>query len=139
MKYRHLLFGLALIAGTVGCTGTHEKSDEEPVAINDFPTQERIDYALSCIAKKGGLTYISQYGCGCKVDKIAEKMSFEEFDQARTFGFLRSTPGEAGGVFRDPEHAKKLKAKLQAAEEYAEKSCFVKQIQNPKLSPAPAK
>lgn len=135
MNHTYLLFGLTLLIGTVGCTSAPEKMKEEPVFISDFPTQERIDYVLSCIAKKGGLTYITQYGCGCKVDKIAEKMSFGEYDQARTFGFMRSTPGEAGGVFRDPDHAKALKAKLQAAEEFAEKSCFVKQIQNPKLSP----
>ncbi|PKM34981.1 MAG: hypothetical protein CVV06_18695, partial [Gammaproteobacteria bacterium HGW-Gammaproteobacteria-10] len=76
--------------------------------------------------KKGGLTYITQYGCGCKIDKIAEKMSFADYDQARTFGFMRKTPGEAGGVFRDPPEAKRLRKLMEEAEAYAEKSCFVK-------------
>ncbi|PKM11614.1 MAG: hypothetical protein CVV13_08540 [Gammaproteobacteria bacterium HGW-Gammaproteobacteria-3] len=121
-----LFFGALLLSTLVGCTTTSEKPEGEATSINDFSTQERVDYVLSCIAQKGGLTYISQYGCSCKVDKIAEKMSFADYDQARTFGFLRSTPGEAGGVFRDPKEAKRLKKLIQEAETYAERMCFVK-------------
>jgi len=39
---------------------------------------------------------------------------------------LRSTPGEAGGVFRDPKQAKDLRKVLKEAEAYAERQCFVK-------------
>ncbi|GAB4275005.1 MAG: hypothetical protein Kow0065_23060 [Methylomicrobium sp.] len=125
MKINKLL-GSALLATLVGCTTTSEKPDQATTFVNDFPTQERVDYVLSCIAKKGGLTYITQYGCGCKIDKIAEKMSFADYDQARTFGFMRKTPGEAGGMFRDPPEAKRLRKLMEEAEAYAEKSCFVK-------------
>ncbi len=121
-----LLIGSAILAALAGCSTTQEKLDEDAPFVSDFPTQERVDYVLSCIAKKGGLTYITQYGCGCKIDKIAEKMSFADYDQARTFGFMRKTPGEAGGVFRDPPEAKRLRKLMEEAEAYAEKSCFVK-------------
>ena len=120
------LVSIFVFATLAGCSTTQEKTVKETTFVSDFPTQERIDYVLSCIAKKGGLTYITQYGCGCKVDKIAEKMSFADYDKARTFGFLRSTPGEAGGVFRDPAEAKRLKKLMQEAEDYAERMCFVK-------------
>ena len=121
-----ILFNLVIAAALTGCAATQEKTAEETVAINNFPTQERVDYVLSCIAKKGGLTYISQYGCGCKIDKIAEKMTFEQYDKARTYGFMRSTAGEAGGVFRDPKESNQLKKLMQEAEDYAERMCFVK-------------
>lgn len=121
-----LLIGSAILAAIAGCSATQEKLDEDVPFVSDFPTQERVDYVLSCIAQKGGLTYITQYGCGCKIDKIAEKMSFADYDQARTFGFMRKTPGEAGGVFRDPPEAKRLRKLMEEAEAYAEKSCFVK-------------
>ncbi|MBE0436143.1 MAG: hypothetical protein IBX56_10095 [Methylomicrobium sp.] len=121
-----LLIGSAILAALAGCSTTQEKLDEDAPFVSDFPTQERVDYVLSCIAKKGGLTYITQYGCGCKIDKIAEKMSFADYDQARTFGFMRKTPGEAGGAFRDPPEAKRLRKLMEEAEAYAEKSCFVK-------------
>lgn len=125
MKNKALLCTL-LIATLAGCSASTKKQPEETPFVNDFPTQERVDYVLSCIAKHGGLTYITQYGCGCKADKIAEKMSFADYDKARTYGFLRKTAGEAGGVFRDPEEAKRLKKLIQEAEAYAEKMCFVK-------------
>ncbi|WP_341325142.1 hypothetical protein [Methylotuvimicrobium sp. KM2] len=121
-----LLIGSVFLSALAGCSTTQEKLDEDAPFVSDFPTQERVDYVLSCIAQKGGLTYITQYGCGCKIDKIAEKMSFADYDQARTFGFMRKTPGEAGGVFRDPPEAKRLRKLMEEAEAYAEKSCFVK-------------
>ncbi|MBU2570680.1 MAG: hypothetical protein KJ725_11765 [Gammaproteobacteria bacterium] len=121
-----LLIGSVFLSALAGCSATQEKLDEDAPFVSDFPTQERVDYVLSCIAQKGGLTYITQYGCGCKIDKIAEKMSFADYDQARTFGFMRKTPGEAGGVFRDPPEAKRLRKLMEEAEAYAEKSCFVK-------------
>ncbi len=112
-----------------GCETTGEQNvnamDIALPKINDYPTRDRVEYVMNCIAQHGGLTYINQYACGCKIDKIAEKLTFEEFDAAKTFSYLKSTAGESGGVFRDPESSKKLRQKLKEAEAYAEKSCFV--------------
>ncbi len=124
------LLGLITVIAATGCTSTPEKTPEqaEPQALkaNDFPTRDRVEYVLNCVAQHGGLTYITQYACGCKVDKIAEKLSFADYEAARTFSMLKSTPGEAGGVFRDPQQSKDLRKQLKDAEAYAEKQCFVK-------------
>jgi hypothetical protein len=131
MKITPLSLSVLSLAILTGCSTTEKAvTDEittEPTPIvNDYPTQERVEYVLNCVAKHGGLTYITKYACGCKIDKIAEKLSYKEYEEARTFTFLRSTPGEKGGAFRDPALAKDLRARLKEAEEYAEKSCFVK-------------
>lgn len=94
--------------------------------INEYPTRDRVEYVFNCVAQHGGLSYINQYACGCKIDKIAEKMSFTDFDAAKTFSYLKSTAGENGAVFRDPKQSKDLRKLLKESEEYAEKSCFVK-------------
>ncbi|WP_459992520.1 hypothetical protein [Methylosoma difficile] len=132
MKATTLLMSLAITLLTA-CSTTPEKTESTPVAeapatpvTNDFPTRDRVEYVLNCVAQHGGLTYISQYACGCKIDKIAEKMTFSEYEAAKTFTYLKSTPGDAGGVFRDPTQSKDLRKKLKEAEEYAEKNCFVK-------------
>ncbi|MGZ8162506.1 MAG: hypothetical protein ACXWTK_01765 [Methylobacter sp.] len=130
-KYRLFLIGFASILAITGCTATQEKPAEKAPAearpfINDYPTRDRVEYVLNCIAQHGGLTYITQYACGCKVDKIAEKLTFNEYEAAKTFTYLRSTPGESGGVFRDPAQSKDLRKRLKEAEQYAEKNCFVK-------------
>ena len=81
---------------------------------------------LECVAKHGGLSYINQYACGCKIDKIAEQMSFEEYEEARTYVQMVKTPGEAGAAFRDPKQSKDLRTRLKEADAAAERACFVK-------------
>ena len=131
MKKSLILSSVLLIL--TGCAATEDsvKPDaqtaiEQPAKINDFPTRDRVDYVLECVAKHGGLSYINQYACGCKIDKIAEKLSFEEYEAARTFVQMQKTPGENGAPFRDPKQSKDLRSKLKEADEAAEKACFVK-------------
>jgi len=136
MKIKWLVFSSVLLGILSGCSTVSKQSDltetkskeetNENVVMNDYPTRDRVEYVLNCVAQHGGLSYINQYACGCKIDKIAEKLTFEEYDSAKTFSYLKSTPGESGGVFRDPAQSKSLRARLKEAEAYAEKSCFVK-------------
>jgi hypothetical protein len=125
--YKSLILS-AVLAFTAGCAATsvQEKPVGQANQLNGYPTRDRVEYVLNCIAQHGGLSYISQYACGCKIDKIAEQMSFEDYDSAKTFSNLRSVPGESGAAFRDPKQSKDLKKKLKEAEVSAEKSCFVK-------------
>ena len=117
---------------TSGCSMLSDKQAVEPepavtVTMHNYPTRDRVEYVFNCIGKHHGnlFDYVLRYSCGCKVDKIAEKLTFEEFEAATTFSMLRSTPGENGAVFRDPQQSKDLRSRLKEAEEYAEKSCFV--------------
>lgn len=115
-----------------GCASTQESvtsedaSAEPAVRVNDYPTRDRVEYVLECVAKHGGLSYINQYACGCKIDKIAEKLSFAEYEAARTYGQMVKTAGEAASAFRDPEESKDLRTRLKEADAAAEKACFVK-------------
>lgn len=123
-----LLIFICFFALITGCSSTAEKTNEtdEAVFINDYPTRDRVDYVLNCVAKHGGLNFINQYACGCKIDKIAEKLSFKEYESAQTFSYLKKVPGESGAAFRDPEHGSNLRKRLKEAEQFAESQCFVK-------------
>jgi hypothetical protein len=131
-KYTASVLSLSLCAAIAGCTTTPEKTVEQASAeptpmVNDYPTRDRVEYVLNCVAQHGGLTYITQYACGCKIDKIAEKLTFTEFESAKTFTYLsKGQTGDAGAVFRDPAQSKDLRTRLKEAEAYAEKKCFVK-------------
>jgi hypothetical protein len=96
-----------------------------PADANDFPTQARIEYVLRCMDSNGGQKYENLYSCVCIIDKIAENIAYEEYVEGEVFTQLRTTPGERGGVFRDPERASLLVRKLREITEVAEKSCFV--------------
>ncbi|BCG62958.1 MAG: hypothetical protein methR_P0640 [Methyloprofundus sp.] len=120
-----------LLTGCSVCTDkeieiTDTTTETSTTIQNDYPTRDRVDYVFNCIAKHGGkLDYITQYACGCKIDKIAEKLTFAEYEAASTFSMLRSTPGENGSVFRDPQQSKDLRKQLKEAEKYAEQQCFI--------------
>ncbi len=93
---------------------------------NDFPTQVRVEFVLGCMEEQGGQSYDTLYKCVCLVDAIADEMSHDEFAQARVFSQLRTTPGERGGVFRDPDQARSLVAKLQAVTERGKAKCLIR-------------
>lgn len=133
------IFSLSTLALSValvtGCSSTSDKqsveiepADTEIIVMNNYPTRDRVEYVFNCIGKHGAnlLDYVPRYNCGCKIDKIAEKLTFKEYEAATTFTMLRSTPGENGSVFRDPKQSKDLRTRLKEAEAYAEDSCFVK-------------
>jgi len=93
---------------------------------NDFPTQARVEFVLGCMNEQGGQSYDTLYKCVCLVDAIAAAMSHDEFVEAQVFSQLRSTAGERGGVFRDPDQARSLIEKLEAAIERGKAQCFVR-------------
>jgi len=129
---KSLIPSLAIFALISGCATTQESSTPEVATgaevtlTNDYPTRDRVDYVLECVAKHGGLSYVNQYACGCKIDKIAEKLSFADYESARTYTQMQKTPGEAGAAFRDPKQSKDLRTRLKEADAEAEKACFVK-------------
>ena len=101
---------------------------------NDFPTQTRVEFVLSCMDARGGQSYNSLYPCICAIDRIAAKMPYREYTAAETLSFLYSTPGERGGFFRDaaPRSRKRIKA-FQALREEAEAACFVPGVASVKV------
>ena len=97
-----------------------------PAAANDFPTQARVEFVLSCMGEHGGQSYNTLYPCICAIDRIAEKIPYREYAAAETLSFLYGTPGERGGFFRDaaPRSRKRIKI-FHALREEAEAACFV--------------
>lgn len=132
INFVSLIATLFLLAILNACSSTIEKpvtdsSEQAKLPVNDFPTQDRVEFVLECVAQHGGeFRYEVVYPCICSMDKLASKMTYKEYNEAKTFTYLRSTPGEKGGIFRDPPQAKKLRKKLKEAKKYAEESCFVK-------------
>jgi hypothetical protein len=113
---------LGLIIGLAGCDF---KAAPELVE-NGYPTLARVEYVLQCMEKQGKQNLDSLYPCVCSIDKIAIQMPYDDFAEAQTFTFMRSAPGEAGGLFRDPPRAAELRKQLEDAEAFAHKNCFVK-------------
>jgi hypothetical protein len=96
-----------------------------PVHANDFPTVARVEYVVKCMNKMGEQSYDSLYKCSCSLDHVAERMSYADFAEASAFAMLRGTPGEKGGVFRDPPKAGEMREALDKAEAEARSKCLI--------------
>ena len=77
---------------------------------HDFPTVARVEYVRECMNRSGSRES-ALYQCACAIDRIADKLTYDEFVEASTFARYATLPGEGGGIFRDSDDAKK-KAKL---------------------------
>ncbi len=90
---------------------------------NDFPTQARVEFVLGCMEDHGGQSYDTLYPCVCVIDKIAERMTYKEYEHADTMSVMITTPGERGGAFRDAPGARKEVRNLRRIREEAERVC----------------
>ena len=93
-------------------------------AAHDYPTVARVEYVQECISRNGG-ELAALYQCSCAIDRIAEKLTYEDFVEAATFARYARLPGEAGGIFRDPEHAKRAAKLYRELELAAFRSCGI--------------
>ena len=96
-----------------------------PVLAHDYPTMDRVDQVLTCMKRNGGQNVDNLFRCSCEIDVIAQTVSLEEFNTARTYEIYKNMPGEKGALFREGEDAHKAVETLVAARKNAEKRCFV--------------
>ena len=118
---RRFLRRVALIGAALASVATPALT--EPAA-NDYPTIARVEYVVDCMRTTGPAEE-NVYKCACVIDRIAEKLKYDDYVEASTFSKYAATAGERGGVFRDPDEARQ-KAKLyREVETGAFKSCAI--------------
>jgi hypothetical protein len=89
---------------------------------NDYPTSARVEFVQDCMGRHGGKLE-DLYKCSCVIDRLAEKLSYDDFVEASTFAHYSSLPGEGGGIFRDPDRAKERAKLYRSLESTAYKTC----------------
>jgi len=90
--------------------------------VHDYPTQARVEYVNECIANHGD-SLANVYQCSCVIDRIADRLSYDEFVEAITFSRYSGLPGEGGAIFRDPDQARKLSRLYRGLEVEAQRAC----------------
>ncbi len=122
------LQNLCHIASIMLCVSISQQSpaadavDTSKLPIHNFPTEARVEYVNDCIAKGGG-KMAALYQCSCAIDKIADSMTYDDYVESSTFAKYATLPGEGGGIFRDPENAKKLAKRYRELEKDSLQSC----------------
>jgi len=111
-------FGAAIL---VLCACVPARAD---APAHDFPTVARIEYVRECMNRAGG-GESTLYQCACAIDRIADKLTYDEFVEASTFARYATLPGEGGGIFRDTDDAKKKAKLFHSIEDEAFRLCNV--------------
>jgi hypothetical protein len=91
---------------------------------NDYPTAARVDFVIGCLMDHQ-FKHDALEPCSCKIDVIADQLTYDEYDEADTIlGVQRNGGmGRANDLFRDTPVAHKIMGKFHQAQAEAEKEC----------------
>ena len=112
MTNRSVLLG-RLLASLAGVATAH-----------DYPTHERVQYAIQCITKHGGAQDLV-YKCSCAIDKLAAQYSYEQFVDMQTAANALTMAGERGGELRDNDSVRDDAKRYRQSERAALQSCGI--------------
>jgi hypothetical protein len=91
---------------------------------HDYPTYERVQYAIQCIAGNGGAQDLL-YKCSCAIDKIAQQYAYDEFVELQTAANALTMAGERGGELRDNDGIRADAKRFRRSESGALRSCGI--------------
>ncbi|MEO1543927.1 MAG: hypothetical protein AAFR75_07910 [Pseudomonadota bacterium] len=90
---------------------------------NDYPTNARADYVFACM-QVNGQTRETLNRCSCSIDRIADLLPFDDYEQAETIMSVVQQGGEKVGMFRTYGPLKETVKTLKKAQVEAELLCF---------------
>jgi hypothetical protein len=89
---------------------------------NDYPTVARADYVFACM-QVNGQTRENLFKCSCSIDKIAELLPYEDYEQAETIMSVLQKGGENVAPLRYQAMQEKVK-RMKRAQIEGELRCF---------------
>jgi hypothetical protein len=136
MKLQYLchmppVFVLVWAIGFIGASSAAGPAFSEPpgtdvnastAPAHDYPTVARVEYVNDCIGKNGG-KLAALYQCSCAIDRIANALAYDDYVEASTYAKYATLPGQAGGIFRDSEHARQLAKSFRDLEANSLRGC----------------
>jgi hypothetical protein len=120
---RRVAFGAVLAACIVGI-GAGAVAQQQRHPKYDYPTAARADYVIGCLMDRD-MKHEMLEPCACRIDVIADHLSYEDFDKANTIlGVQRNGGmGRANVLFRDTPVAQAEMSKFHKAQAEADKEC----------------
>lgn len=92
-------------------------------AANDYPTADRADYVIGCMAANGN-TQEALTKCACAIDAIAGLMPYKDYEDAKTALSLQVEGGPRMSVFAHTPQMQTLIQTLNRAQAEANIQCF---------------
>lgn len=94
-------------------------------AANDYPTVERVMYVHECMRQHPGNHYEMVSKCSCVIDKIAEKVSYDDFESMSTATNANTIGGERGNAIRDVASVQDEIKRFRTLQAESKKACFI--------------
>ena len=94
-------------------------------AKNDYPTTERVLYVHECMRQHPGNHFEMVSKCSCVIDKIADKVPFDDFEDMSTATNANSIGGERGNAIRDVAAMQDEIKRFRTLQAEAKKACFI--------------
>ncbi len=116
---------LPVLAGAQTVQRAGPQGDNEKL---DFPTFDRVGFAMVCMDSHGGPSVETLTACSCRVDYIDARMDYEEYEEASTNMRYAGMPGEKGALFRDMERGEEMVDKLKQIRDEAVAACPVARV-----------
>ena len=88
----------------------------------DFPTIDRFIYVNECMQNNGG-SLDAMYKCACVMDQLADKLTYQQFQDGDVATHGANTMGERAALFRDPENIRNDAKVLATVKAEAAKTC----------------
>jgi hypothetical protein len=110
----------AAVAGSAGVAGAQPQRHPK----YDYPTAARADYVIGCLIDRD-MKHEMLEPCACRIDVIADQLSYADFDKANTILAVQRNGGmgRAGVLFRDTPVAQEEMSKFHRAQAQADKIC----------------
>ena len=115
---------LPLVAGAQTVQRANQVDQEKL----DFPTFDRVGFAMVCMDSNGGPSVETLTACTCRVDYIDSRMTYDEYEVASTNLRYAGMPGEKGALFRDMEGSREKVNHLNKLREEANKACPIAKV-----------
>lgn len=94
-------------------------------AANDFPTMARVLYVHECMRDHPGPHFEMVSKCACALDKLADQISFDEYETLSTEANATTIGGERGAYLRENESVQTAVRRYRKLQTEVKKACFV--------------
>jgi hypothetical protein len=105
-----------------GDTASASASAHPAGPANDYPTYVRVQYVEQCMGRNGR-SEAALYKCSCAIDRIAARLTYDQFVEASTYAQYATLGGENAGIFRDHPLAQQRAKLLRTVESAAWRAC----------------
>jgi hypothetical protein len=100
-----------------------ERATAKPATTNDYPTADRADYVIGCMAANGN-SQEALMKCSCAIDSIAGVMPYKDYEEAKTALGLQVEGGPRMSIFAHTPQMQTLIQNLHQAQAEANIQCF---------------